>query len=396
MKRDLDLLVIGAGPAGATLATLAAKQGARVALIDRSEFPRDKVCGEFLSAAGCGVLERLGVLDELLRLGGRWIDSCRLTGRDGRWLDAALPGDGPAGRALGISRYVLDRELVRAAETAGARVLLRHEALNPLFHDGRVSGFELRERGRRDATRSLTASLVVAADGRRSLLARKLHPHLCDPLTSSAGSWFGLKTHLSGVSAQPDRVELHWFDEGYAGLGPIEAGRINLCMMLTVRALKRCGGSPERVLRERVMRNPALQSLLEQARSARWHSVGPLRFAPRRPSAAGAIFIGDAAGTIDPFCGAGMSHALMAAELARPIALRAAAAGVLEDELARDWDATWRRAFLAPTRRVRWQGRLLQRPWLADRLIRGMSWTGPGVRSRLIGLSRSASVVHDG
>ena len=69
MSDSVDLLVVGGGPAGATLAALAADAGLCTLVVERARFPRDKVCGEFLSAEGCRVLERLGVLEGLLAAG---------------------------------------------------------------------------------------------------------------------------------------------------------------------------------------------------------------------------------------------------------------------------------------------------------------------------------------
>jgi flavin-dependent dehydrogenase len=393
MKTDCDLLVIGGGPAGSTIAALAARRGVNVVVVERATFPREKVCGEFLSTEGCRVVERLGLLDELVSHGCVPTGTCRITDSRGARLDADLPDLGSTGRdGLGVSRELLDPLLLDHASRGGAKVLMRHDAHEPLIEQGRVRGFRVRRVGEVDSNSEIRARLVVAADGRRSLLARQLHPELCDPQASSAGSWFGLKVHLSAdVERMGGRVELHLFEGGYAGLGAVEGGRINLALLATVRALRDCGGTPERLLRERVMANDAVRDVIGDAKACgRWHSVGPLRWGVRRPEACGAFFVGDAAGTIDPFCGEGMSNAMRSAEIAIPHVMRAVELGQADAETRRAYAEEWLRAFGPVTRRVRRVGKLFERPRLAAPVLRLLTGLGSAWVPRLIASTRTA------
>jgi flavin-dependent dehydrogenase len=380
MTRHCDVLVVGGGPAGATLAALAAGRGSDVVLVERARFPRDKVCGEFLSAEGRRVVERLGLLDELLSRGCVPMGACRITAADGTRIDAELPDLGPAGRdGLGVSRELLDLLLLDLARDSGARVLTRHDAFEPLLEGGRVRGYRVRPVGGVDRSFELRARVVVAADGRRSGLVRRLHPRKADPSTTASASRFGLKVHLdTDPERLAGRIELHLFDGGYAGIGAVEGGRVNLCMLTNVRALRACGGSPDRLLLERVLANAAARRVIGDGKACgRWHSVGPLRWGTRRPEARGAFFLGDAAGTIDPFCGEGMSNALRSAEIALPHVLRAIEADADDETCRRAYARQWHRAFGPVTRRVRNVGRLLERPRLAAPVLRLL--TGPGV-----------------
>jgi flavin-dependent dehydrogenase len=398
MKRA-DILVAGGGPAGSTLAALAAEAGARVLLVEREAFPRDKVCGEFVSVEGRGVLEGLGVLDSLLEAGATTMNAVRLSTLGGRRLCAPLPEVAGFGReALGISRRVLDATLLERASRAGAECLERVEAVEPLIDGGRVRGMRVRAVASSGPGEEVRAAVTAAADGRRSVLARTLHPAIGDPVRTDPRSWFGLKCHLDADAALlGGRVELHLFDGGYAGLGSVEAGRINLCLMVTVRALRAHGGAPDRLLDERVLRNPAIAELLDGVpRSTPWKSIGPLRFGVRRPAAAGALFVGDAAGTIDPYSGEGMAHALRGAELASEYALRAAAGGGLSPAVASDYTAAWTRAFAPSTRRVRRLGRLLENRWIGEAAGGLLGTVAGGLLPALVASTRtgSAAVAH--
>jgi flavin-dependent dehydrogenase len=387
-----DLLVVGGGPAGSTLAALAARAGARVSLIERRVFPRDKVCGEFVSVEGQGVLARLGVLETLLDAGATRMGAVRITSAGGREVRAPLPEFPAIGRhALGVSRSLLDRVLLERAVGAGARAEHRVEAVAPVMEDDRVVGMRVRDVGTRGSGRTIRAAVVAAADGRGSVLARSLHPELGDPTRSRPRSWFGLKIHLDLDPARLDgHVQLHLFDGGYAGVGSVERGRVNLCLLTTVEALRACGGAPDRLLRERILDNPSARDLLAGAEPmGPWSSVGPLRFGVRRPTRAGALFVGDAAGTIDPFSGEGMAHALRGGEMALEPALAAAERGGLSKPTADAYHAAWTAAFAPITRRVRLLGRLLEHPRLAGALVATVGRTVPGLFPALVGASRT-------
>jgi flavin-dependent dehydrogenase len=227
-----------------------------------------------------------------------------------------------------------------------------------------VTGVATRRAGASGADEIVEAPLVLAADGRRSMLQRALHPEIGDPPTTSRASWFGFKAHFPdrtlGLSR---RIELYVFDGGYAGLAPVEAERLNLALIARVDALNACGNSCLCLFNERMLKNPLLRARLGLVPPvSAWKSTGPLRFNVRRPASHGAMFLGDAAGTIDPFSGEGMSNALRGAELALPFVIEALASGGLTSKAALAWSHVWRDAFAPVTRRARLIGRIFQHP----------------------------------
>jgi flavin-dependent dehydrogenase len=324
------------------------------------------------------VLQRLGLLEHLLARGAVWMDRFRMTDLRGRAIAAPLPDLGSAGRrALGVSRALLDTTLLRAAEIEGSDVRERVQAIEPRYDGSRVIGVRARSAGSARG-HEVRANVVIAADGRRSCLVRALHPHVGDPRKAGPRSWYGLECHLGGIDPRlQGAVELHLFSGGYLGLSLVESGRINLALVVMKRTLADHGGSPDRLLRERLSANPSVAETLcgRERVDGDWKSVGPLRFGTRAPTAAGALFVGDAAGTVDPLSGEGMSNALAAAELAAPIAARAAERGTLSEDDASAYARAWRTAFGGMSRRNRRLGRLLEN--------RHVSRIGLAVLSRL-------------
>ena len=166
---DADVLVVGAGPAGAIAALVLARAGVRVRLIDRATFPRDKLCGDSLNPGAMALLARHG-LAEAVEARGLPMEGMWLTGPGGIGVAGTYPR-GLLGRSL--TRSDLDVMLVSAAERAGAAIELGVRVTGPLT-DGdtrrpRVTGVAIASTSGRAIERR--ARVVIAADGRRSTLA---------------------------------------------------------------------------------------------------------------------------------------------------------------------------------------------------------------------------------
>ncbi len=323
---QFEVIIAGAGLAGASLALGLARRGARVALLDASAFPRDKVCGEFLSPEAWGVLDRMGLADGVRRSGYHAIRRVRISTPKGREVIADVVGpDGLPG--IGLSRSFLDDRIVREARRAGVEVFERTRVVGPVVEDGRVVGVAVHSKERKE----IRARITVAADGRHSSLVKQAGK-------TSGGSlfrpgYFGLKRHLTVHDPAADEAEgtvgLHVVRGGYGGTCRIEGSSItNLCAMLPAREVKNRRGDLDRVARESLGQNPALARLLEASEPAgEWKTVADIVVKVSVPTRPGVLFAGDCQGTVDPLGGQGMTMALLGAEMLVPFVERGLASG---------------------------------------------------------------------
>jgi flavin-dependent dehydrogenase len=370
-----DVAVVGAGPAGSALAALLAGEDRKVGLLEKDRLPRDKLCGEFLSPEAIGSLVRIGCADRVLAAGPARIRSARFTLPGRASLELALPGEG-----WGISRRVLDEVLLRHAARAGAVVGEGMEVRAVGALDGRVDGslslLALPAASRLDlgaAPLRLTAGIVACAHGRGGRLDRAL-----DRASSGGGGRIGFKRHLRPVGGADGEgalrdlsgvVELHAFQGGYCGLAPIEDGLVNLCCLLDPSFLRSLRGAGwETFAGALAGASPELA-----ARLARLEPAGPLlsvagvRLQPRECGSETALFLGDAAGMIAPFCGDGQAMALRSAVLLADLigGVRGASWPRARLDLARRWRRRFRREFAERLRWGRWLDAALRHPLLA-------------------------------
>ncbi|HZF38338.1 MAG TPA: FAD-dependent monooxygenase, partial [Blastocatellia bacterium] len=117
---DYDVIIIGAGPAGSAVSALLAREGMRTLLLEKSRFPREKVCGEFITPDCLSVFDRLGVREQMFDAGAKVVDQWTLFAPDGRGVNVPMEwiADGH-GQAIGISRARMDLILLECARQAG-------------------------------------------------------------------------------------------------------------------------------------------------------------------------------------------------------------------------------------------------------------------------------------
>jgi geranylgeranyl reductase family protein len=310
-RLDADVVVVGAGPAGAATAAHLARAGIDVLLVDRKAFPRDKVCGDFLSPSALAELEWLGVAGT-----AQFEQTNAVTGAglylDGELLiDATLPGAACVGRV--VPRFKLDALIVEAAARAGARVLERHKLTRLAPGDGRVA---LEVEGPSGLTRRLRTRLVVGADGSGSFVARVLGgPHPRE-------DWIvAVRNYYEGVVDRGDRADLYFTGEsfpGYAWVFPTGAGRANVGVGMVLETHPPHDRRLKKLLERLLEGDAAFAGRLANATPADEPMGWPLAtYNPSLPLVGdGILIVGDAAGLINPLNGEGIQYGLMSARWA--------------------------------------------------------------------------------
>ena len=354
-----DVAIVGAGPAGSSMAAVLAQRGWHVLLVERDTFPRHKVCGEFISPEAQDTLHRLGLYEEIatrkpLPLNGVKISSCH-----GRTLQRGLPGE-----AWGLSRYEFDAGLVKAAVARGvelrtATTATRYELC------GRKAELQLRDT--QQSTR-INARTVIMAYGRSPLPG--LTPSGGTQALPSRGRCVGAKCHYTNVQMER-QVELYFFPGGYAGLNPVEEGHVNLCLLATYAAFARAGRSIEGIMQAAIDGNPRLAQRMAGAQAVpeTQCAVAPVDTYRAAQPWRTVAQLGDSAVMLPPLCGDGMAMALRSAELCAPLA-----DAYLREQLSlsawqKNYHRLWSQEFSQRVRLGRWLQQLLLVPLLADGML---------------------------
>ncbi|MGH7529034.1 MAG: NAD(P)/FAD-dependent oxidoreductase, partial [Gemmatimonadales bacterium] len=287
-----DVVVVGAGPAGAATALLLARSGARVLLLDRARFPRDKPCSEYLSPGATRVLERLGggVLAAVAAAAPARLAGMKIVAPSGASVVGRFEQSSYA-----LPRTRLDLILRQAAERAGAEVR-EGVKVEDLLHDrGAVGGVVATTAA--GSAEPYRARIVVGADGLRSVVARRLRL-----VRRSLPRRVAFSAHVADARDVRDLGEMHVGRHGYVGLGPIGDGLTTVALVVPAADAAR----GRRFFAE-LDAFPGLAGRFDPARLVRpVLATGPFAQWSRRPAARGVALVGDAAAFFDPFTGQGI------------------------------------------------------------------------------------------
>lgn len=351
----VDVVVVGAGPAGAATGILLAERGLHVVVVDRAGFPRPKICGEYLSPETGRILDRLGVLKALDAAGAVPLLGMRLTAPDGTVLVADYRAVGRwrpyREHAMGVARETLDGLLVDRLRALPVD-LREHVRVTDLLREGdRVTGVAAMDAEGRSI--ALRARLVVGADGRASVVAQRLGCRSAHSLQRMA-----LTTYVSGVQTCRDRGEIFVDPPDYAILNPLAPDRINLSIVVPLAHVAPWSSRLDDFLAARVRQMPHLaRRLAGAARVAPVLALGPLAYRVRPPRVGGVLLVGDAAGFFDPLTGEGVFTGLRSAELAAETAAAALRVGDVSVARLAAYEAARQAAFAGKqrvTRALQW------------------------------------------
>lgn len=322
-RLDCEVLVAGAGPAGAATAAHLAAAGVHTMLVDAQVFPRDKVCGDFVGPAALRELQSLGITQQaeyrrsnVVREASLHLDGRHLITHPVPQIDE-LP---PHGRV--VPRKLLDAWILDAARQRGAEVV-EGRRVHGYALEGDAVGVELKDG---EHTRRLRARVLVAADGSGSVIARQLR----GVVTPDEDRIIALRAYFTGVGGPADRAELYFSGDsfpGYYWLFPTADGGANVGVGMVLDTLPRTEQPLKALLQHLIARDPALRGRLGAA-SLCGRIVGwPLTtYNPALPLVGDRVLlVGDAAGLINPLNGEGIQYAMQSGRWAAQVLLEALA-----------------------------------------------------------------------
>jgi menaquinone-9 beta-reductase len=353
MPDVFDAAIVGGGLAGCNAAITLAQHGRRVILLEAGEYPRHKVCGEFLSPECAALFAENGFLEVLQNHQPMQIRTIRLTAPDRSEWCTTFPAP-----AIGISRYTLDAALAQYA--VSHRAELQTKARVSGIQGSLDKGFTLSVRSP-DGIYTIFARSVIAAHGKRSTLDRTLNRSFLN----RPQPFVGLKRHFRGAPL-PQHLDLHIFPGGYCGMSEVEDGTANVCLLVRQEVFQRAGDI-DHFVEWMADQNPYLGAWLSQATPVEdeWLSISQIPFMNKGTVQNDVLFAGDSAGMIAPLAGDGMAMALHGGKLAAQSVERWLSGAIGSDQMLREYSQNWQQTFAMRLR----LGRVLQSFMLRPALL---------------------------
>lgn len=341
MRPQRDVIIVGGGLAGLTSAIHLSRAGLHVTVIEKNQYPRHKVCGEYISNEVLPYLQWLGADPAVLQ--PAMINRVCISAVSGKMVETLLPTGG-----FGISRYALDLFLMQQAVNNGCE-MLEDTVTDIVFKDNRFLVSTA-------ANETLHASFVLGAYGKRAALDQQLGR----AFLKERSPWLAVKAHYKG-SFPDGMVALHNFRGGYCGVSKVENDIINVCYLVSYATFKQYKNIDTH--RQQVLyRNKHLKQIFENSQPLfeRPLTISQISFAEKEKVDQHILMTGDTAGLIHPLCGNGMAMAIHSAKIASEQILLKQNRNILED----NYKKTWKKEF---GKRIQ-AGRMLSALFMKDQL----------------------------
>ena len=318
---DCDVLVAGAGPAGAVTATYLARQGFRVMLLDQHQFPRDKVCGDFVGPVGLYELSLLDIDEAMLQDQTNIINYASAFLNNEVLVSATIPHISDLvthGRV--IPRLLLDNWIFQKAIDVGVDVRENYRVIG--IENSKHHVTITARHG--ENTYYFRSRLLVGADGSNSVVARNMRGYSPPPNDRI----FAVRAYFEGVEGPQDRADLYFTSNsfpGYCWLFPTGEGKANVGVGMASGMIPDTKPDLKGLLLKLIASDRILKQRLENAQLTSQIRGWPLTTYDHRLPICDAriILVGDAAGLINPLNGEGIQYALLsgrwAAESVAPL-----------------------------------------------------------------------------
>lgn len=312
--------------AGLCSAIHLSKLGISCIVWEKGEFPRHKVCGEYVSTETLNYLSFLGF--DPYAHGAIKINEFQVSHWNGDITHAQLDQG-----AFGLSRYVFDDALYQLAMKNGATV---NSVENVTEVEKNENGYEVKtNKG------TYQVGILLSAHGKKSNIDRLLDREFFQ----KDSNYIGIKYHYRFV-IPPQQVSLHNFEKGYCGVSMIEDEKINVCY-LTTKSLLKEHGSIAQMESEVLHKNPYLKDLFQNGENLfeEPKTISDFSFRSKTAVEDGILMIGDSAGLITPLCGNGMAMAIHAGYIVSTLLEEYFQKRITKEELDAKYTSEWKEHF---------------------------------------------------
>ncbi len=323
-KTIFDVIIVGGGLAGLTSAIHLSKREKHVLLIEKSAFPKHKVCGEYVSNEVLPYLNSLGI--DPISEGAKKITKVHISTTKNNLIKGELPLGG-----FGISRYFLDDLLAKKARLNGVQIL-----------KDTVDSIHFKKESFTIITKSsgvFKSKITIGAFGKRSSLDQKMKRKFIQ----KESPYLAVKIHVKGLFPE-NLVALHNFKGGYCGISKVENNAINICYITEYRSFKKYKNITD-FQEQVVFKNEYLKRIFKESTPIfeKPLTISQVSFQTKNPIENHIIMCGDTAGMIHPLCGNGMGMAISSAKLASTRILQFLNGEIktregLEKQYFRDWN----------------------------------------------------------
>jgi menaquinone-9 beta-reductase len=351
METNLDVVIVGGGLSGLTSAIHLSKSGLKVILIEKNEYPKHKVCGEYISNEVLPYFKGLGI--EISELKPSVISKLEFSTGKGKTIYGDLPLGG-----FGISRYELDYYLSKIAILNNCQII-QDTVIDIQFIDDEFTIYTANNL-------EIQSRIVLGAFGKRSNIDQKMNRNFF--LKNSP--WLAVKAHYSG-NFPNDLVGLHNFKGGYCGVSKVENNTINICYLTDYETFKLYKNIEEFQLNV-IYKNPHLKAIFENCKLIfeKPFTISQISFEKKKTVENHILMIGDTAGLIHPLCGNGMAMAIHSAKIASELIIdffenKINSRKVLEEKYSQVWNENFKNRLATG----RFLSNILQREKLASFLI---------------------------
>uniref|UniRef100_UPI00404AD0DA NAD(P)/FAD-dependent oxidoreductase n=1 Tax=Flavobacterium sp. TaxID=239 RepID=UPI00404AD0DA len=326
MNNTNEICIIGGGLAGLTAAIDLLNRNFKVIIFEKNEFPKHKVCGEFISNEVLPYLKNLRL--DITSLQPTIINKTQLSTHSGKTITSILPLGG-----FGISRYNLDNYLYNKVLQLGGNVIKD----SVISIDYSSDSFTIVTQ----TNKIYTSKVVLGAFGKRS----NLDVQLKRKFIQQKSPWLAVKAHYTGKFPN-NLVGLHNFEGGYCGISKVEKEAINICYLVRYESFKKYKNIDD--FQEKVMfKNKNIEKILKESTLLFENplTISQISFESKPKVENHILMLGDAAGLIHPLCGNGMAMAIHSAKIASNLVDNFLKNKISRVEMNNNYQLIWNKTF---------------------------------------------------